>query len=369
MEKLKGVNLGNWLVLERWMSEELFFGTSAMDETWLCKELGYKRARERLKVHRDEFITERDFEEIAFKGFNAVRIPVPFFLFQDLGPYIHCSEYLDKAFDWAEKYDLKVLVDLHTAPGGHNGTDNSGICGICLWSTKPAYVDLTVKVLEEIAKRYGRRTAMWGISVLNEPMCSDTAAGQMLNIHNLEQAYIPVDKEAAKENTNYTLDFLKQFYRSAYTAIRKWMGPEKYVVFSDAFELEIWDDFFREKGFEGIVLDTHNYLMTPDQMIFKERNLEVYVDYLQKLGARVNAVAQRIPLIVGEWNIQNQADGLAEMDKQEKDLLYSTIAGEFQQGMTQCLGWFYWSYKVIMTGIDAECDDAGRCVNHGWLKL
>ena len=28
MEKIKGVNLGNWLVLEKWMSPALFDGTT-----------------------------------------------------------------------------------------------------------------------------------------------------------------------------------------------------------------------------------------------------------------------------------------------------------------------------------------------------
>jgi glucan 1,3-beta-glucosidase len=36
---LKGVNLGNWLVLEKWMSPQLFAGTSAEDELHLCSEL------------------------------------------------------------------------------------------------------------------------------------------------------------------------------------------------------------------------------------------------------------------------------------------------------------------------------------------
>ena len=30
--KIKGVNLGNWLVLEKWMSSELFKGVDADDE-------------------------------------------------------------------------------------------------------------------------------------------------------------------------------------------------------------------------------------------------------------------------------------------------------------------------------------------------
>ena len=91
MEKLRGVNLGGWLVLEKWMNQNLFAGTDAMDETYLCLKLGEDRARERLTIHRDEFIGERDFEDIAVRGFNAVRIPVPFFLFEDVGPYMHLS--------------------------------------------------------------------------------------------------------------------------------------------------------------------------------------------------------------------------------------------------------------------------------------
>ena len=33
--KVKGVNLGNWLVLEKWMSPALFAGTTAEDEYYL----------------------------------------------------------------------------------------------------------------------------------------------------------------------------------------------------------------------------------------------------------------------------------------------------------------------------------------------
>lgn len=32
---IKGVNLGNWLVLEKWMNPSIFAGTSAADEYYL----------------------------------------------------------------------------------------------------------------------------------------------------------------------------------------------------------------------------------------------------------------------------------------------------------------------------------------------
>ena len=37
--KVKGVNLGNWLVLEKWMSPALFAGTTAEDEYYLPRQL------------------------------------------------------------------------------------------------------------------------------------------------------------------------------------------------------------------------------------------------------------------------------------------------------------------------------------------
>ena len=120
---------------------------------------------------------------------------------------------------------------------------------------------------------------------------------------------------------------------------------------------------------EGVCLDTHHYLMTPDRMLFTQRNLDVYRDYLLSLGKRLRAAGRRIPLIVGEWNVQNTADGLREMTPSEKDELYCTLAELFQDGFSECLGWFYWSWKITAGGIDADCDDAARCVTKGWLKI
>jgi glucan 1,3-beta-glucosidase len=124
---IKGVNLGNWLVLEKWMSPELFAGTDAEDETHLCTQLDEVAKRERLKAHRDSYITERDFLYLAKRGIELVRIPVPFFVFEDYGPFVGCISYLDKAFHWAERYQIKVLPELHTVPDSQNGFDNGGL--------------------------------------------------------------------------------------------------------------------------------------------------------------------------------------------------------------------------------------------------
>ena len=47
--KVKGVNLGNWLVLEKWMNPALFAGTTAEDEYWLPRQLSKEAYTERRK--------------------------------------------------------------------------------------------------------------------------------------------------------------------------------------------------------------------------------------------------------------------------------------------------------------------------------
>ena len=179
MAKIRGVNFGNWLVLEKWMHPDLFAGTTAEDETELCRQLGDEKYA-RLKAHRDTYITRADFEYVAAQGMNTVRIPVPHFIFDDCEPYVGCIEYLDLAFEWAQETGLKILIDLHTARDSQNGFDNGGICGVCKWHLNPDNIDHTLSVLEKLAIRYQDHPALYGIELLNEPispeMCSHMQA-------------------------------------------------------------------------------------------------------------------------------------------------------------------------------------------------
>ena len=151
--KVKGVNLGNWLVLEKWMNPSLFDGTTAEDEYYLPTQLSKEVYEAKIKIHRSEYITERDFTRIKSMGMDAVRIPVPYFIFGDREPFIGCIEELDKAFNWAEKYGLQILIDLHTAPDSQNGFDNGGISAVWKWSQEPAEVEYEHTVLERLQKR------------------------------------------------------------------------------------------------------------------------------------------------------------------------------------------------------------------------
>lgn len=369
MKDIRGVNLGNWLVLEKWMNPGFFAGTSAEDETFLCRELSEDEKLARYAAHRSSWITEKDFEDIASAGFNLVRIPVPYFLFDSFGSFVSCMEVLDRAFDWAERIGLMILLDLHTVPGGQNGTDNSGLCGVCTWSTKEAYRETTLDVLEKIARRYGNHKALWGIEPFNEPMCSDTLAGAYMNIQMLSQIYHAADPEMAKDNINYPLSYLKNFYRDAYRRMRPYLSEEKKVVFSDAFDLGAWTDFFREPEFRNIVLDTHQYLQMVEYGFGEERSMEKYLAYLDGLRQQLAVVAADIPLLVGEWSLGNLMNDYDVNDQEERTIAMQKLCEAYRTAIESGIGWCFWSYRLAVEESGKDLWDVRKCLDNGWLSL
>lgn len=229
-KKIVGVNLGNWLVLEKWMQPFLFEENCAEDEVWLNRKVPAKKLRPLMKKHRDTYIEEADFAKIAAHGINAVRLPVPYFVFGDRKPYSGCIEYVDQAMDYAEKYGLKVLIDLHTVPGGQNSYDNGGITGVCKWHRNPKEVAYVLYVLERLGKRYGHRKGLLGIEVLNEPISFRV----YLFAPSRKQA---LDQGEAIGSSHVPMRFLKTFYKEAYETLRAVMAPEKLIVFHDGFRL------------------------------------------------------------------------------------------------------------------------------------
>lgn len=384
---INGVNLGNWLVLEKWMSPTLFYGTDAEDEYYLPRSLPQDVYESRIKIHRSEYITERDFATIKSFGLNAVRIPVPYFIFGDCKPFIGCIEELDKAFNWAEKYELSILIDLHTVPGSQNGFDNGGISGVCKWAKQPESVQFTLSLLERLAERYGKRKGLYGIQILNEPITE-----KMWDLFDIQNRYKPVDEEMAKGSGPISLKFIRSFYIDAYRVMRKHMPEDKAVVFHDGFDLKSWKDFMREEEFKNVVLDTHQYLMVAEANGC-EKNLEAYVKYIQENFEKdVEEMQKYFPVICGEWSLfnsygtgvdtkggQSPLNGVEAnteiLSSDEKKELYSTIAKAQLNAWKKGSGHFYWNYKLLLDTVNEpgwigwDSWDLGKCVAQDWYPI
>jgi len=383
MKKIKGVNLGNWLVLEKWMLPELFEGTGAEDEVWLNRKMNSAELKEKMKEHRDTFITEQDFAFIKEQGIWLLRIPVPYFIFGDRPPFNGCVEYLDKSFDWAEKYGLQILIDLHTVPGSQNGYDNGGLTGVCKWCKNPEEVEFALTVLERLAKRYGQREGLYGIEVLNEPI-------SFLVYATAPSTGKAVDKEEAKGSGYVPLPFLENFYRNAYRRLRKILPENKTIVFHDGFRLRHWGKFFRKEHMKNVVLDTHIYIFAMESFVPIHMPW-VYQIYIKSQQRLIERIQRDVPVVVGEWCICNKyaekavsgksaeesSDRSARAAAQDelRKKRYLEIAAMQLQAWESGAGWIYWSYQFKPNRKEPldekwkESWDFSRCVENGWIEF
>lgn len=384
---VKGVNLGNWLVLEKWMSPGLFEGTTAEDEFYLPTQLPKDVYEARMKTHRAEYITERDFLYIKSLGLDAVRIPVPYFIFGDREPFIGCVEELDNAFAWAERYGLKVLIDLHTTPGSQNGFDNGGISGICMWSHMPEEVEFVKNVLVKLAERYGHREGLWGIEVVNEPILED-----MWDAMGVQQRYTPVNKEWAAATKPNTREFIRNFYLEMYDKLTPLMKEDAYYVIHDAFELKAWKDFMREEKYKNVVLDTHQYLMMAE-MFGCEHSIEGYEKYIKEHYEKdMEEMQKYFDVVCGEWCLFNslavgrdtrggqtvlndvEFEEVQTVSDEEKKVIYQALNKAQIAAWNKGSGYFYWSYKLLIDTVNSDdwkgwdAWDLGRAAAFGWFE-
>ncbi|KAJ6500522.1 glycoside hydrolase family 5 protein [Mycena sanguinolenta] len=136
VDKVRGVNIGGWLVTEPFIVPALYQSVQAtttsitvIDEYTLLQAGGQSA----LEDHYATFITEQDFMEIAAAGLNFVRIPLPYWAIEVLPnegflPNVSWTYFL-KAVQWARKYGLRINLDLHALPGSQNGWNHSGRLG------------------------------------------------------------------------------------------------------------------------------------------------------------------------------------------------------------------------------------------------
>lgn len=330
-QKLRGVNLGGWLVLEKWMVPDVFRGTDAPDEYSLCLALG-DQARARLDQHRETFITAEDFRWIKNCGLNSVRLPVGYWALEGPKPYIESSRFIDFALEQCRQNGLKLLLDLHGAPGSQNGWDHSGRSGPVNWPKDPHNISETLRILETFAERYGNHTALLGIELLNEP-----------------RDVVP-------------LEILQRFYQDAYGRLRKQMPPGVAVVFHDSFRPLAWKKFMQEPEFENVILDTHLYQCF-DAAARSRTALEQLAFSLNRKTMLDEMQHDELPTIVGEWSLSLPRRATKGLSALQAEFVTRAYADTQLLNYDGTRGWFFWSYKLA-SGSEWNFR---HCVDRGWL--
>ncbi|KAL1357871.1 hypothetical protein HN51_009723 [Arachis hypogaea] len=279
-------------------------------EYQLTNGYGPARAPQVMHNHWDTYITEDDFRFMSENGLTAVRIPVGWWIAQDPNPpkpFVGGSlAALDNAFTWAQKHGMKVIVDLHAVQGSQNGNDHSGARdGYIEWGD--SYIPNTVSVIDFLARRYGGNPSLGGIELMNEP-------------------------------SGVNLDSLKNYYKQAYDAVRRY-SQSAYVIMSNPLDHDSKVLLSFVQGFKNVVIDVHYYNLYSNY--FNSLNAQQNIDFIRNQRASdLSGVSSTNALsFVGEWTGAWSVQGASKEDYQN----YAKAQLDVYSRAT--FGWAYWSYK------------------------
>jgi aryl-phospho-beta-D-glucosidase BglC (GH1 family) len=313
-----------------------------------------------LKKHWDTWITESDFAAIAAAGLNHVRLPIGYWAF-DVSqgePYITGQlPYLYKAVSWAQKYGIKVWIDLHGAPGSQNGFDNSGQkIDPPKWQTSKQNIDRTSAIIKTLAKEFSQS-----------------------KYSNVVTAIAPLNEPAGFKDFNIVTT-ARQYWYDSYGNIRWPFGTSQQgnliEVIHDAFQpLSYWNGFMKYPQFDGVMMDTHSY------QVFSSPELErSYDQHVQAACARgkemANWAKSNLWIVAGEWTtaptdcakylngrgVGARYDGTfpgsykigscstVTGDSKNFSASYKTFLRKYFEAQTQAFeksnGWIYWTWKA-----------------------
>ena len=275
--KINGVNLGGWMLLEPWITPTMFYSSLGLknkfpiDMYTFCDYYEPNEANNKLRLHWDNWVKEEDIKKLSDNKINLLRVPIGDWMYEPYGPYakekngLKCTDGSIEKIDWlfgiASKYNLKVLLDLHGVKNSQNGFDNSGQSlnlnitenNFIHWDIRTANwvgkfnletkqyesidmnsIDNTIKILEKIIIKYSNTVQypnLYGIAILNEPW-------------------------------EYTPELiLKDFYQKTFNIFTTHMDSTKVYIFHDSFRNNIWTNFelYGNNKLHPILIDTHQY--------------------------------------------------------------------------------------------------------------
>ncbi|KAF8215877.1 glycoside hydrolase family 5 protein [Mycena galopus ATCC 62051] len=269
--KVRGVNLGGWLVLEPWITPSLFddTGNTNIVDEWTFGQLQSKAtATAALTTHWNTWITESDFEAIAAAKLNHVRLPIGYWAWDISGgePYIQGQlAYLTKAVQWASDTGLKVIIDLHGAPGSQNGFDNSGHRGAAAWAndgTSGSDVQRTDAIIKQIANLYKDNT-------------------------NVVPTIAPLNEPAGYDGSNW-LAVITQYWYDSFGNVRFPYGTSQQsntvVLLHDAFQpLSYWSGLYTYPNYQGVAVSAQLLLVIQQTQRFGKDG-HSYLHYLLPSG-------------------------------------------------------------------------------------
>jgi endoglucanase len=252
---LRATNLGNWLVPEGYMW--LFEGgpqSPSEIRALVLELLGPEGSATFWQKYRENYITREDIAILHRAGFNAIRVPLHYSLFES--DDAEGFKLLDRLIVWSRAEDLYVVLDLHAAPGGQTGTNIDDSAGYPWLYQSPQEQEHLMTIWRRLATHYRNEPAVLGYDLLNEPIPHFPKLAP-LNF-SLEPLYKNLSGEIRKVDAHHILFlggaqwdgnfsvFGKPFDANvAYTFHKYWTPPDEsalqqYIDFRERYDVPIW---------------------------------------------------------------------------------------------------------------------------------
>ena len=317
-----GVNLGNWFIPEYWMQPSFYDKCVGMSLCQVCSAENTNCRNEldqRMRTHLETWIKpELDFVKIAEKGLNSVRIPLgywnvvpdPYNKFAPIDPEFSLR-LLDTTMNAAAANHIDVILDLHGAAGSQNALDHSGCIGSSTW-LEPQNVDLNIRVIQTLANRYSKHSALLGIELVNEPSC---IWGDKL-LEYYRRAYIAIAGRTA------TIINLFCYWDEVDASV----VMQKYISSIYNSNINSKNNYNNNNKRGNIIVDLHVYDWSDNSVSQHIETLNFWKRKIESLSASV---------IIGEWSLYSGVHGNQ-----------TVVDYSVNNAFANTLGWYLWAWKT-----------------------
>ena len=175
--RLRGLNLGGWFVMEKWMCP---LDSGGLPDTYsvitnLDSRFGVAAEQSLIHAYQTNWITTDDLDNIASRGYNCVRMPVWWGNFYSITNPAGSGWRTDAfvVLDWlvtnCASRGIYVVIDMHGVVGGQSVSDSTGWQNQNLYWTSPIDQSQTADMWSYIASHYNGNPAVAGYDLINEP--------------------------------------------------------------------------------------------------------------------------------------------------------------------------------------------------------
>ena len=425
---IRGVNLGGWLLAERFITPYLFAVNSCqlrgdfcfhpdqidspptssrqhvycdlglcqphliddptesdakdypMDEKSLLGSFDNKAvAKQYMTFHWENFVQKDDVQFLSKSNVEYVKVPMPHYVMNDIldnEPWVDGQWLFFLRFaGWCREYNIKIWIDMHTSLPDVTTTTKCKH-----WITSPENVERSLNAVKDISQAVmddNLRDVVTGFGILNTPYAQNCPG----------------------------IKPLQQFSNEAFKIVRSIMGNDTSVFMTDSLNAVEWNDGWWNDpdSHSNTYLDSHYYhvFYEHERALSPKQHVAYTCDRLSVETASCcyddhpndKTVSEGVSRIVGEWSaafdIQPQALVKAIMQEihdpkfHKAALMQRSLSAERKRFLAKHVqaqmvayenantgvssGWFFYTLKVE-GGAFAEWDFT-RGIKEGWIHL